>query len=182
MHHAIAARRADFFHVLEDNADDFAETQRDYGQVITPQTQGRQAHQQSRHRREQAAGEQRPEKERAGGKRIQVAKLVGDDRRRVRAHGHEPRVAERKLAGVAVDQIQADREDDVDADVVKNEEDIGIDAVRQERDQQAECERNQQKEFGVLEAHTFSTSFLPSKPDGLMSRIKIRMPKAMASR
>ena len=40
----------------------------------------------------------------------------------------------------------------------------------------------EQKSFGVADAHTFSISFLPSKPDGLTSKIKIKTANAMASR
>ena len=56
------------------------------------------------------------------------AEIDREDRRGVGADGHEARVAERKLAGVAVDEIQADGEDDVDADVDADVEEVGIDS------------------------------------------------------
>ena len=113
-----------------------------------------------------------------------MAELVGNDTRRVRAHRHEAGMAQRELAGVAVDEIETDGENDVNADIVEDIEPVGIDELGSQRDQKTQGERAQQTGFGVaqVQVHTFSTSFLPSKPDGLTSRMTIRMAKAMASR
>ena len=43
MHHAQTARAADGVHVLKNDADDFAEAERDDGQIIAPQPQRRQS-------------------------------------------------------------------------------------------------------------------------------------------
>ena len=134
----------------------------------------------------QSAGEQCGEKNSVGGEGIQRAELVRDDRRRVTAHGHETRVAQRKLPGVAVDEIQADRHDDADADVVENVEPVGIDPIcptTKARQAQTRQRTEQARSFGVFESFIpFQLSFLPSRPDGLTSRIKIKTANAMASR
>ena len=59
---------------------------------------------------------------------------------------------------------------------------VGIDPVGNQRNQKAQQQCPEQAGFGMFERHTFSTSFLPSRPEGLTSRIKIRTANAMASR
>ncbi len=115
----------------------------------------------------------------------------GDGRRRVGADRHETRVAERELAGVAVDQIQADGEDDVDADVDQHVEVVRIDAAREQPEQRTPASepaknviwamRSEQFEALAWLSDFFDLHF-PSKPAGRKSRIKINTAKAMASR
>jgi hypothetical protein len=54
---------AERVHVLEDDADDLAEAQRDQRQVVALQPQRRDADGEARQRRRRAPGEQRPEEE-----------------------------------------------------------------------------------------------------------------------
>ena len=182
VHDAQAARRADGVHVLQDDADDFAEAERDDGEIIAAQPQRGNADEQPGNRRSESAREQRDKKNSVRGENIPFAEMVGNDCRRVSADSHETRVAQGKLPGVAVDEIQADGHHDADADVVKNVEPVGIYFIRDERRQKDQRQRAEQKSFGMAEVHTFSISFLPSRPDGFTSRIKIKTAKAMASR
>jgi len=59
---AQAARATDFFHVLENDADDFAETERDDGPDNRPANAAWNADQQSANRRRQSARRQRAKK------------------------------------------------------------------------------------------------------------------------
>src|ERR1051326_179743 len=188
---AEAARAADLLDVEDEHADDLAEAERDDGQVIAAQPQRRQAAAVAGQR---SAREQRQNEERvlrAGilvGVRREVE--VGEERREVRADGHESGVAERELPGVAVDDVQRHRQRDVDAD---QHEDAGVvrhagevqraEAVR-ERDEHGHEDRQKnrvpQKPGKAL--HTFSASYFPNRPLGRNSRMAMRITKAMASR
>ena len=65
------------------------------------------------------------------------------------AHGHEACVAERELAGVTVDQIEADGEDDIDARDHQHIRVVEIDPVVQIRSCDAEHERHEKPEPGT---------------------------------
>src|SRR5437667_4222323 len=103
-----------------------------------------------------------------------------DGRRDIGPDRHKPGVPQRELPGVAVDQIQTDRQDDVDADAEEDVQVVGIESRRNERNQRAGDESDQEQAFELHQ--TFSTSTEPNSPDGLNSRMKIRMANAMASR
>ena len=105
-----------------------------------------------------------------------------DARRRVAAHGHEARVAERELSGVAVDEIQADGEDDVDADINRDAEVVAVELRGKIRHDRRHENGREQKSFCARVHQTFSTVDLPSSPAGLNSRIKIKIANAMPSR
>src|SRR5262249_9366260 len=98
----------------------------------------------------------------------------------IRSHRHESSVPQGELAGVAVDQIEAHRKDDVDADAQENVQVVRVEARGHQRNQNADTQCGKQQAFDLHQ--TFSTSALPSNPDGLNSRMKIRSAKAMASR
>src|SRR5258705_10054134 len=93
-------------------------------------------------------------------------------------------MAERELAGIAIDQVQTDREDDIDPDSQHHIEVVGVDETRMghEREAKRHDDANGQEQFGVQLGHTFSTSLLPRIPEGLKSRMRMRMPNAIASR
>ena len=65
------------FNVLENDADDFAETKRDDGQIIAAQTQRGHADEQAGHRRHQSAGEQREQKKRYSWRRTPFEPVGG---------------------------------------------------------------------------------------------------------
>ena len=89
-------------------------------------------------------------------------------------------MAEGELASVAIDQIQTDGQDDVNANAKKDIQVIGIDEARPKREQKTGHNSPQQQK--LLFHQTFSISPLPSSPDGLKRRIKIKIANEMASR
>lgn len=114
------------------------------------------------------------QKERAGEKSGEGGGGVG-------AHRHESGMAERELAGVAVHQVQAYGQDDVNPDGEDDVVIVGVDRTFKLRNDEAE--RESQKEIGPGMTHqTFSRSTFPRRPAGLNNKMRMRMAKATASR
>ena len=91
--------------------------------------------------------------------------MIRDDCGRVSADGHETGVTERKLSGVAVDEIQTDGKDDVDADVVADEQPVGIDLIFKKRNEKAKRNCAEQKSFGVAR-NSYFLNFLFAEQAG----------------
>jgi len=92
----------------DDDRDDDSQAERRHREVVAFQAQDRAADRVGERRRERGRGGERRER------RPAVAR--GEDRRAVGAHAEEARVAERDLAGVADQQVQADGDDRVQPD------------------------------------------------------------------
>src|SRR5262245_34662967 len=181
-----AARPTDRVHVWKDHFDDFGEAQRDDGQVIALQSERRNADRQAREGGQQPAHQQRDREQNprliADGGKESGSKVGSEQGGRIGAHGHESGVAERELTGVAIDQVQAHGQDNVDADADRDVEEIRVDVPRLERGQQAQTNRPAKDPLGARDHQTFSTSSLPSNPAGRNSRIRINTANAIASR
>ncbi len=184
-----AARPADGLDVLKNDADDFAEAEGDDGEVISLEAQRRHAHQEARDAGADAAGDQCEQKQQgnaASGLRFPEPRQHvrpqkrGDRGGGISAHRHEPGMAQGELAGIAVDQIQTDGQDDIDPDAKQHIQVIGVEGTGSARYEEGGDESEQEKDFRLHQ--TFSASLVPSNPEGLKSRIKIRMAKAIASR
>src|SRR5581483_8789844 len=118
----------------------------------------------------------------------------------VSAHRHEPGVADGELTGEAVHQIQRDRQDHGDADVVDVLEDVLEPERRVELDllldqhQKGDGDEERKPAPQRLAAapqrappeearhQTFSAEPRPSRPEGFTRRMRMRIPKATASR
>src|ERR1700744_3232105 len=100
----------------------------------------------------------------------------------VTADSHETRVPQAELPGVAIDEIQAHRKGDVDADINRDAEGVTIEMRRETGNREGGDNRQQQPSFRPGKHQTFSTCALPSSPAGLNSRIKINIANAMPSR
>ena len=97
--------------VVQGDADDLAEAQRQDGEVVAGQAQSRDADkhaEQARHdaRQRQTEGEGDTARQRA---------VLGEQGAGVSTHGHETGVAQRQLAQIAGGNVQGDRQNDVDA-------------------------------------------------------------------
>src|SRR5262245_14567849 len=103
-------------------------------------------------------------------------------RRRVGAYRHESSVTERKLAGMAIDEIETDGQRDIDPDARQHIDEVGINLILDESQNDAHRERHQQEQSWTREKHqTFSACNLPSKPAGRNKRMRISRTKAIAS-
>ena len=106
---ALEARRtADVVDVDEHDADDFAEAQGGNGEVVAAKAQRRQADEHAEQRRSDCACE-----EREGKRHMKVRRQDGGG---IGADRHESCMAERELSRIAVDEVEARRQDDVDAE------------------------------------------------------------------
>src|SRR5690349_14712932 len=99
----------------------------------------------------------------------------------VRPDGHETGVAERELARVTVDEVQADCEHDVDADAREHVCPVRVDLVLEVSEHRAGGERDQEPGAWARKHQTFSGCSLPSNPAGRNSRISINSTNEMAS-
>ena len=108
--------------VLHDDADDLAEAEGHNREVVALEAQRRQADEKAEAAGSDGAHEQRDAVEdlvgHAFGKKADAKDRRGlaDDAGDVRADGHEAGVADAELPGHTVDDVEADREGDVDAD------------------------------------------------------------------
>src|SRR6201999_2532992 len=114
---------------------------------------------------------------------------VGDERRDVATDGHEARVAQGKLPGVAIDDVERNREDDVDPDQNQDAVVVGDASNRNgrqregKRDQDRHADRQLDDVAQPPRPHqTFSFWYLPKSPEGRKSRISTRTTNAIASR
>ena len=120
--------------VEDDDADDLAEAQRDDRQVVAAQPQRRHADEEARDRGQHRAdregdeqheavapelGQEREQADRSRSPKVTVKYAAG-----VGADRHEAGVADRELPGEAVDQVQAHRQDDVDAGQAQDLQDV----------------------------------------------------------
>lgn len=101
-------RAADVLDVHDDDADDLAEAQRRDGKVVAAQAQRRDADEEAEEAGGNAACNQGH-----GERHVEVSRQDDAD---IGADGHEAGVAERELARVAIDEVEARGQDDVDAD------------------------------------------------------------------
>ena len=106
---ALEARRAaDIGDVDDDDADNLAETERCDGEVVAAQAQRRQTDEHAEESCSDGACE-----EREGKRHMKVRRQDGGN---IGADRHESRMAERELSRIAVDEVEARRQDDVDAE------------------------------------------------------------------
>jgi len=122
----VEAHAAGDLQVLDDHADDFAEAQRDDGEVIAMQTQCRNADQDAEDAGDHAAGERRQQESQ---RRIH-RNAVGDEQlaqqgRAVRADRFEAAAAQRQLAEHADGEVQRGGHDDGDAACHHDALDVG---------------------------------------------------------
>ena len=98
---------ADIGNIDDHDADDLAETERCDCEVVAAQAQGRQTDE-----RAEDACRHTAREERCGERQLEVRREHDAD---VGADRHEPGMAERELPRIAVDEVEARREDDVDS-------------------------------------------------------------------
>ncbi len=98
-----------------------------------------------------------------------------EDGRRVRADGVERGVPHVEEPGVAKDDIQAQGQDGIQADVVEHVRPVGIEEER--------TNRHERGKAGIDEifVHTFSATRSPKSPVGRTIKMRMRTQKAMAS-
>ena len=105
--------------LFRNDADDFAEAERDDRQVIAFKPKRRRADGNARNGAASPPASNASEEERCRCRAAFAERIFGDRfgpsehgdcRRVISAHRHEAGVAERELPGVAVDQVEADRE------------------------------------------------------------------------
>lgn len=113
-------------HGQDQHTDDFAESQRQNGQVVALQTKCRHADDDAEGRRHNAADQQRQRETNHCGQ----SGIHGEQRRRIRAHTHETCMSQNQLAQKAGGQIQANSQNHIDADHGQNAGVIGIDNIR----------------------------------------------------
>ena len=94
--------------VVEQDADDFAEAKGDDGEVVAAQAQRRQADEDAEKRRRQSTCKKRQRK-----RHLEVHREDGGG---IGADRHESRMTERELSRIAIDEVEARRQDDVDAE------------------------------------------------------------------
>ena len=97
-------------HILDihdDNADDFPKAQSGDSQIVAVQAQSRYANEEPQESRRQATCQQ--------GCHERSVEIGSEHHAHIGSHRHEASVAQRKLPGVAVDEIEAHRHDDIDA-------------------------------------------------------------------
>ncbi len=177
--------------VVDEVHDDHAEAQRDDGQIVALQPQGRNTHQQA----QQGSGrtgsqntqEQNQQEGRAGFFRVdpRPLKCQRDQCRRIRADGHKAAVPQRQLPQKTQNQIQRRRHDDEIAALPDGGRDLELDgiAAQQTHDGHRGKQQSQHREvdqitqFGVF--HTFSPTFFPRIPAGriISTTIRIRYTK-----
>ena len=186
--HLLASAGPRCEHGVDQHADDFAEAQRDNGQIVALKPQRRHAHQIGEHRRHQAAHNQ-CQRERPG--------LIGQNERSenrgaVSADRHESRVTQRQFAQHARHQVQAGHHDDIVAHLREQVGDGAVAAHRREDelDNDIRCDRQKQVQerskssvlFHFLSPpYTFSFIFLPRMPVGRKRSTRMRMPNTIAS-
>ena len=104
---------------MNDNADDFSEPKSDDGEVVATEPQGWHTNEETAERGKETTCKQGCKESGlglpSGCGRQNRRKRERDDARCVSSCGHETGVAKRELAGVAVHQIEAHCEDDIDA-------------------------------------------------------------------
>src|SRR6267142_3700230 len=120
-----------------------------------------------------AEREHHPERE----PRLEGHAVLAEDRHRVGAEGHEGRVAERDLTGVAEGQVETDGQDHVDQRQAQHVELVLIENQRQEQ-----AQREDRHEGPAAARHYAHSSFTPQMPSGLSSSTAMRMTRAKASR
>ena len=141
---ALEARRAaDIVDVDEHDADDLAKAQGRDGEVVAAKAQRRQADEDAEESRSDGTCEKRD-----GKRHVEVRRQDGGD---VGADRHEASVPERELSRIAVDEVEARRQDDVDAE----EEEVQLpegadDAPRDQPLQDAEEDEPEEEEDEVL--------------------------------
>ena len=94
--------------VHDDDADDFAETQGRDGEIVAAQPERRQPNQKAKGSGPRCACKQCDNQ--------RQVEIRGEHDAHIGAHCHEARVAKGELPRIAVDEIQADGHDDIDAD------------------------------------------------------------------
>ena len=141
---ALEARRtADVVDVDEHDADDFAKAQGRNGEVVAAKAQRRQTDEHAEESCSDGTGEERERK-----RHMKVRRQDGGD---VGADSHESRMAERELSRIAVDEVEARRQDDVDAEEQEVQLPEGADdAPRNQPLQDAEEDEPEEEEDEVL--------------------------------
>ena len=143
---AIAAGSAEEIDILHDNADDFAEPESGDGKVVPFQAEAGDADEKSEDGGHGASGKKRQGENRGIGKGTTGdMKLISDDGGSVGADGHEAGVAERKLPGESIDEIQARGENDIDAYIYDDLKVVRIEFVLKQGDDETEENRGEEK-------------------------------------
>ncbi len=186
---ARAAHRVD---VQDRDADDLAEPQRHDGQVVAAQPHRGQTDQESGHGGGQPADKDRDQERQARDPPVRGVARPEEERHRVdgirgggiRPHGHESRVSDGELPRDPVHEVQAQGEDDVDGAEDQHAVDVGVQAQALRGPVDPRHDRDRRHEGGqpAERRHTFSATFRPRRPAGLIRRTMIRITNAIASR
>ena len=112
-----------------------------------------------------------PDERRQGqGGEVVPAVVVGEDRRRVAADGHERALADRDLARVARDHVQTEDRDEEDGDTRAGRPVVVGQAEREQGDHRRDDEGGRDPDRRCRVApHTLRTLVRPNRPDGLTS-------------
>ncbi len=152
-----AARAADVINVLDHRLDDHQKRQGDDRQIVAAHLERRHRHDQPQQRRRQPAGQHRQRKQ----PRIRRHRqhLLGQQGGGVGPHRHETGVGQGKLAHVAVHQVQADGQDDIDPDVHHHQLDVLVEqVVFGDGESQDEPDGNQHRQQPALGHQPFPAS------------------------
>src|SRR6185437_6413431 len=107
------------------------------------------------------------------------------DRRRVRADRHERPVAERDLAVLAGEDVQADDRDEVDPDEREPVVEVVVERLRQEDDEQRHSREREHAPEDPVRAeglhYTLLTTTCPNRPAGRTIRTSISTASASGS-
>ena len=114
--------------VVEEDAHDLAEAERDDGKVVAAQLERRRAEQHAEQR-----GDRRADRQDDPERQVQIEVRAGEQRIGVGADGVERDVAEIEQAGEADDDVQAEREQHVEDGVVGDAHPAGADLRQRER-------------------------------------------------
>jgi hypothetical protein len=155
-----------------DDVDDDAEAERGHRQVVTLELEQRPRDQRGDHEDDRQADRHR---------RPRIPAVAGrQDRRGVRAHAEERRVAERDLPGETDEQVERDGEHHVEANGDTDHGDEVV--VREQHRQQCDDHRQRQETTQPAQrAHTRSAALRPNSPLGRRISTSSTTVKASAS-
>jgi hypothetical protein len=165
--------------VVEEDADNFTETERDDGQIVAAQLERWRTEQDAKDAGNHGANRQNdPERQ------VQAEMRTGQQRVNVSAHGIEGDVTEIEQAGKADDDVQAKRQEDIQDGEIQNAH-PGLTAHRRDEGQGNQGDGNQVmpkierglSQFFMPDLPIFS----PNRPEGLNIKTPISTTKAKIS-
>ena len=166
---AVKERKAkDVVDVVEGDADDLAKAQRQDGQVVAAQTQGRDADQDAEHTGHGGAQGQARRK----GHRLRQGAVFGEQGAGVGAHRHKAGMAQGQLPQIAGGHVERDGQDDVDAHQQQHLVLVGAEHILADQLQTQEHQHHQHGVDDVAHRHfqravfcfCFAHSGYPLKP------------------